>query len=838
MPYRSPPHWPIFALCLLATIMPSAGYNSLHAIQAPASLENIALGKLCAFNRQANYQGAHDPGDPRQLTDGQFTKGHFWTQKSTVGWQGVQPVLITIDLGRVEPICGAALSTAAGQADILWPEVVMVMVSDDGRQWNLAGDLKTLSARHGRPPEEGYARHVYRSEELKTYGRYVMVGVLTEGNHIFTDEIEVFRGAPELLESGRGPTLDDPGAFLQRAKVTGQICKQLRADLHQVRASIQSNDGPQTARAKWLEEARRLSRRVDRLPVVERPGFKAILPMNDLERDIFNLRASVWRGQGQPTMRLWKNHRWEMLGPTEEPPAGANVPKLHIDLLNGEHRADVLNITSAAKEDLQIQVRIEGLPGGADPDYVSPYEVLCIGTRHLGAISSPLLPLKRQAGSNVLTLAPGMTRQLWFDFHPTDLPPGRHRGRIVLETAAGGKRNVPVELVVWPWKFPERTHLLLDGFTYTNGKGDRGINAMNRDAVIAFLRDHHVNVTWASQAALPEGKYDPQGRLIESPETADFDAWVRRWPDAQRYMVFLAVGGGYTGVDRPAFGGSKPGTELFEKKIAAWAHFWVDHIRSLGLRPDQFGLNIFDEPINKDQYDLLATWAKAIEQAEPELVTWVDPNPKTEDGTYLPMMAEVDELLPYRLLWYRYIDWYPELFDKQRQAGRRLGFYSCHQPARSFDPYSYYLLQAWHSFQIGGTSSAFWSFSDTRGANPWNNYADYFPGSYCPFILQDMDILSDKRMEAVRESAQDYEYLVMLRDRVEALEATGSTNQALTPARSILARACHRVLSGFQGMSFRWDQPLDRTVADKVRVDILKALASLDSFDNKSYRVK
>ena len=205
----------------------------------------------------------------------------------------------------------------------------------------------------------------------------------------------------------------------------------------------------------------------------------------------------------------------------------------------------------------------------------------------------------------------------------------------------------------------------------------------------------------------------------------------------------------------------------------------------------------------------------------------VDPQFQTEDGSYLPMMAEMDELVPNRLLWHQHSDWFPKLFLGQRKQGRSLGFYNCAGPARSFDPYAYYLLQAWHTFQVGGVSSGYWAFSDTRGADPWNDYSASSKGSFCPMYLLESSIVTDKRMEAIREGSQDYEYLVMLRERIEAQEVSGKSNSALTHAQKVLAGACDHVLADFGSAQYRWDEPADRTRVDRVRLEILKACHSL-----------
>ena len=137
-----------------------------------------------------------DPGDDEQLTDGKYTAGYFWTQKTTVGWSSTL-VGIDLDLSQVLPIRGLSYSTAAGVADVGWPESISVLVSDDGKAYYFAGDLVAL-AEGGRPAADGgYRTFTFRTQALQTKGRYVRLAICPSGgNYLFCDEIEVYTAAP------------------------------------------------------------------------------------------------------------------------------------------------------------------------------------------------------------------------------------------------------------------------------------------------------------------------------------------------------------------------------------------------------------------------------------------------------------------------------------------------------------------------------------------------------------------------------------------------------------------------------------------------------------------
>jgi len=92
----------------------------------------------------------------------------------------------------------------------------------------------------------------------------------------------------------------------------------------------------------------------------------------------------------------------------------------------------------------------------------------------------------------------------------------------------------------------------------------------------------------------------------------------------------------------------------------------------------------------------------------------------------------------------------------------------------------------------------------------WNEYATAGRGPYCPYYLDDTSVTSGKWMEAIRESAQDFEYLTMLRDRIVALEAEGrGEEKAVKQAKQLLVDGPAEVLAGDSGRNYTWDQPRD-----------------------------
>ncbi len=777
--------------------------------------ENVALGRPYTLKPAPNYRLCTDPGDKTQLTDGKYVKGYFWAQKGTVGWNHVNFVDINIDLGQVKAISGVSLRTAAGVAGVYWPSSILVFVSDDGKNWYKLCDLITDHDGPQLPPYGTYREVVLQNHGLKAHGRFVRVIMRPNGAYVFTDEIKVFGGPPDYLNiEMAGSPVSDPAQAAADAVFANLIRRELIRDIDAVRKSLDAAKVDEARRNGIGAKLDELRRRVDAIDYVSAKGFKAILPFMPIQREIYGVQAEIWRAEGKPPLRVWHSHRWAYIAPNAEPPDRSATPELSVAMMNGEVRAEVFNITGAEPRPVQLRIRIEGLPGGTNPPYIQVAEVLHVATRLYRPVPGALPPAERQGGDWVVTVPSGMVRQVWLQFRPADVPAGTHTGRVIIQPPRGKPLTVPLRLRISHLQFPAQRTLLLGGWSYTDGDGAYGVTPQNRDELIQYLREHGVNAPWASRASMPAGEYDDAGNMTKPPDTKRFDEWVEKWRGSKMYMVFNAFGS--------TFAGARIGTEKFNRAVASWARFWAEHLKSLGLSPSQLGLLISDEPHDRSKYELIAAYAKAIKAGAPEILIFGDPTAKQEDGLDT-LMEVLDIVCPNRPRWIE-VGWYKDYFGRWRQRGVRLWLYSCSGPTRTFDPYLYYLLQEWHVFAVGGEGSAFWSFSDTRGAAKWNDFISSGPGPYCPMYLGPNSVTNAKWMEAIREGSEDFEYLTMVKQRIAKL----GNSAAAKRAQRVLDQCVQEVLATAQGQHFEWNYGgVDHDTADRVRRRLLRLLEQL-----------
>lgn len=788
---------------------------SMHAQSTngfPRPGENIARGRSYRLEPKPDYRHCTDPDDSTQLTDGVYAKGYFWTQKETVGWNQGNGAQITVDLGRSEPLCGVSFHTAGGVAGVQWPSAIHVLVSDDGQVFRAAGELATLGAGHGMPPDSGYAVHRYWTDRLHARGRFVCFALATQAFG-FVDELEIYRGAPAWLDEPQtGKSFASVRDYVKSTSVRLGVQRRLRSDVQAIRAILTGEaDAPLRNRLAAAEAE------IANLGATDFDAtFRAVLPINELHRSILRVQADAWRASGQPDFAVWPAGLWDPVEAVR--PALQHIPAAALDvaLMQNEYRAAAFNIDST--EERTATLRIVGLPGGDNPPWITVQEVQWTDTAGGVPIAAALPEAKRNGDAFLIDIPAGLTRQVWFTVHPVDVAPGTYRGRVELR-AGSVSTGIPFTARIARLRFPDQPALHVGGWDYTDAEHRYEINATNRAAVITHLREHYVDSPWATSAALPRGRHDAQGRMTSPPDTAHFDEWLRRWPQARQYCVFAAVD------DR--FGAHTAGTPAFSAAVADWAAFWAGHARRRNLKPEQLALLLVDEPHGADQDRTILAWAQALRAAKTGLRIWEDPthdNPAKADPQ---MMAACDVLCPNRPMFLARPA-YQDYFANHRPPQTELAFYSCSGPVRLLDPYAYHRLQAWTAWRYGATSSFFWAFGDAGGGSTWNEFAADRT-AYVPYFLDATSVTPAKHMEAIRESVGDYEYLVMLRDRVAEAERRTATPAGLDRARQLLARAAATVCDAPGAGQLHWRDAKDRAIADRVRLEILDLLVQLSA---------
>jgi hypothetical protein len=824
----------IFTACFFGTFVASGLAEPWTPAAEPSEAvgANVALGAKYTLWPAPNYVHCTDPDDNIQLTDGQTTTAYFWTQTSTVGWSSAAYVVITIDLGKLQPISGVSFNTAAGVAGVTWPAAIQILTSDDGKTYHNAGELVELDRRAHGPMPEGYAIRRLMTDQLPTRGRYVrLVAVPPAGGpYLFVDEIEVFRGSDELLDQPpAGEPVEDVAEVFVAWRSHAALSHRFHADAGALEARLRRAPLPDEAlRAPLLDRFSEVRDALDAESIPVDGAFQAVLPLGPTHEQLFRLQADLWRAMGHAPLVATAAQPWDPLDPFE-PPAARSASAVEVHTMRGEYRAAAVNLYNATGESMPVQVSFDGLPGQPVPDFVTVYQVDWTDTSRGVPVAAALMEADRDGRAWTVHVPPGLVRQVWLNFHvprgETNVAAGLHSGSLQLRSPdARETLTVPIRLNVVPIDFPEKTSLWLGGWSYTNGRGSYGITPENRAAFVKHLQQRYVNAPWATRSVLMNYEFSADDPSQIRLDTRELDAWLTEWPDAQAYLVFLAVGN-YSGASQAGFAGAALGTPEFERRVGAWISAWVRHLRSKGIEPDRLGLLIHDEPHEGSDIGPLVAWSRAIRAAEPDVVLWLDPSYR-QPAKAPPEVFEVSDVLcPNRPMWLAGGKPFADFYRDQQSRGKRLHLYSCSGPARLLDPYAYYRLQAWQCWRDGATGTFFWAFGDNSGASSWNEYLAR-SGPYTPLFLDETRVVPGKQMEAVRESVQDYETLRLLQRAVEQAERAGRDGPEVESARRLLQSAAAQVLDADGASKLDWHDPKDRSLADTVRARLLEALAA------------
>jgi hypothetical protein len=801
----------------------------VRADAPPEVGDNLALSKSYRLFPAPNYRLCTDPGDAQQLTDGQTTDRYFWTQTGTVGWQSVAFATVTVDLEEIQPIRGVSLTTAAGTAGVTWPMAVQILVSDDGQSFYDAGDLVGLDQQVRGPWPEGYAIRRLWTDRLRTRGRYVQFVLipLPGGPYIFTDEVQVFRGPDAWRDTPPDPaTATDARRVHEQGRLARSIRHRWQADLAGLERAIERGSIEAPQRDALVQRLQGL-RTAEPESIVDSESFRAVLPIGKRHAELFRLQAALWRAMGHGDLTVWAANPWdplELFAPPE-----STVGALAVDTMLAEHRAAAVNLANSTNLPLELRLRFDAEAGLPIPACVRLHQVVWTDTAQGIPVASALPELARDADGWRVTVLPGLVSQVWMSFCPQDEPPGRYESQLVIEGAGLESQQVPLALRIWPLRMPQRKSLWLGGWSYTDAANRYGVTAQNREEFIRHLQQRHVNAPWASSAVLMSFEFDPADTEKIRLDTSALDRWLDLWPDAKTYMVFLSVAH-YSGTIRSSLGGADIGSPEFRRRVGTWISAWVKHLQSRGIAANRLALLIHDEPHEGSDVTALLAWARAIQAAEPDVIVWEDPTYRDPAAAPPEVFEVCDILCPNRPMWLESGEAFRDFYRDQQRRGRTLQFYSCSGPAKLLDPYSYYRLQAWHSWHVGGTGSFFWAFGDNSGASSWN---EYFAkgGPYTPLFLDETTVTAGKQMEAIRESSQDYEYFVMLRKAVEQARAAGRNDAVVERGQTLLDSAAAEVLTAEGAAGLKWHDAKDRQTADRVRIQILETLTALQPAD-------
>jgi len=801
---------------------------------------NLALHARYECVPAPNYWGWKFPqhGDKGQLTDGKIVEtwatpqGEIYSLSSSVGWYQKGPVVI-FDLGETREIGGVGMHTVLSQWGPYWPQFTTVLVSDDNQNFYPVGVTEEAVVPERLDPpltpekvqasldrvldKKGYepTTHWYRTRPFAARGRYVaLIMMLPPGTGaIVVDEVEIY-GATYTVASYARPAQvfrEGKGGW-ESFRLFRAIRDRLSRDIAVLRIKINESSIAPRTRENLLERLRQLEARSAEHPVPSVDGFRAVLPISDLEREIFKVQAALWRAQKVPSLRVWHSHRWDPLPPWEQP-RGEN-PALAIVMTENEVRSDVLNLSNATDTDCIVHLDFSSLPA----ERLEVFEIQTVDTYEMQPVAAAMLPAEKQKGTHLIHVPAGMTRQVWLRCSSRSLASAKYSGEIRLRsgTAKRFKASVPMSIQVVPVRLPERFSLRIGGWDYAINR-HYDVTEGNVEEFVAVLKEYGVNnVAWAAvDAVMPAGQFDVASNLVSSPPRRGMEEWLKLWPNVDMYCVF-GVG---ISTDDPKRA----------RKAAVWAKDWADYLNGRGVPTKKLAILLSDEPTTEPELQYILEMGRAIKQAVPEIKIWNDihyGNPNQAPPVLDQVMRETCDVQCFNVQHFLMEPQVHAAFmEKHLRPGLEWWCYTGNDD-RLTDPYVSCLLRSWFCFANGLIGPHWQMFGDGNGGFSWNEYFNN-GASRTPLYLARDSVTTAKYMEALREGAQDYELLLLLRN--ELSRRGGESNARVTQARQVLDEGVRDVLSAHDLALWKWRTPKDRSTADRVRERILRVLLQLDS---------
>jgi len=790
---------------------------------APAKVveNDVALGKRYWYAPATNYRHCTDEGDATQLTDGAFSEGYFWTQKSTVGWAGARGVAIILDLGQVQPVSAVKINMAGGgRAGVCFPQYVEILTSVDGTSFARIGREDKAGLTENGPVGTWYL-HKFGVDGVNVLARYVLLAIKPDKSFAFADEIEVVAGR----EGAAAPTADvDPadylGAFVHGLTApagpvdfaVGTPRLTMLVNLARAEKGLASlADLDPAAHAELRTGLASLRRKIEPRAEVSPKDFK------EYDATLRGLFARAYsKGFGERQYVVWTGNPAQQIRPGDRPEAGApDVERLSLTMLANEYEPAVVNLTNLTPQGFTARIVLKPLsrvgdgkpatvPGPLPQGFVKLRGAAPVKSRS-GLVFGDALP---ELGNGQLLRVPALaTGQLWVTFDARQLDPGDYELPVEIYPLHDfAKKTVIVSLHVAAAKLSGEQPLNVYNWSYLTWAEIKD----QPEAAVRDLFDHYVNTIVIHPSYIPWPKADEQGN-VTSIDFSAFDRVVGLHKGARWLLIWPALESRATlNVKHIKFRSPE-----WHVLFVQWYHQLANHLLELGYDNKHWAFYPVDEPSGGKKADTFSTVIQVAKEARPDILIYADAT--TYD------LETLERWKPFVDIWCpnsvgltqnpALIDWY-----RQRRAeGDQVWSYACHGPGKLRPPHGYYRMQAWLALDRGQNGIGHWAYADV-GWGPKGNAWDDFdpPGPDFSVVYRGAERpVPSRRWEQFRQGVEDYWLVTSLRAACD--RAREAKRGPADEARSLCDQAVRAVV----------DNPDDASTIPGFRARLITAYEQL-----------
>lgn len=744
--------------------------------------ENLASGKHFEFIQKPNYPICTNGKEFAKLTDGKFLDRDgvkIWMDpEGTVGWRTYSSVDFSVDLGEAQPISKVRYHTGAGIAGVRWPIAVFILASTDGKTFAYAGELVKDSS-DNLPEYMTALSNRWMETTINVNARYIAFHVKCNGMFHFVDEIEILKGDESdsrsyesmLCFSGTEQMERDFSKYFAAYGRFNQDLEVLTAgqDVEELKTKIFSDA------VKYLE------------------NNTTIAPFNLAQKEIIKLRQRQAAVRGQDKISIWTAHRWEPVHIFTNVPENASA-EIELFMLKNELRSRTINFCNLSNADKVFEL--------AKIPALKYYRAVAMDNARNFFNANMLQEIE----DGKFIVPSGTTQQLWLEINSAFLNVGQNQLSLNFDD-----KVVPVTAQVADISFPVKLSSSFGSFDYLNNLPSqyKGVNKDNYPSAKQIITRYQVDAIWGNLVVIPRvnaDNFSADDRLIKQPDFSSFDEWQERFAEASKYMLYFHAGrnGVFAGIkqaDNP---------ESFEKRISEWLKAWNEHLEKKSDKGPIY-LHVIDEAGTPELKILFDTWVKVIKNSaisDKSIKLYFNPRLRLdEDNTYDGADILISSISYEQENLFHYLK-----IANSRPAQASFGFYHCSGNARELDPLTYYyqpvfagvLINNYYGFDLWSLVGAPESFDEY----------DTQRMTFSPLYFNEDKIYPSKQIEAIYNARQDYEYFVLLKNKL------GEKHPFIEELKNDFLQEIFAMPKNY----VRWDTEKDRARADERQVKMWKEL--------------
>lgn len=673
-----------------------------------ARSQNIALDKKYIVSTAPNYPLSAPPTDNTSLTDGAYTtNGILWVKPTTVGWQRINKLSITIDLEEIQPISTVTFNTARRmQAGVFFPANIYVFFSKDGENFTYEGDAAALQ--DNQPGD--YEVKKFFLKNINQSARYVMLTIMPQGTFMFSDEIEIIKSKSVAIIKKNSIKKENLYHAVDSIKAVEKTIKKI----NQVLLTYSSAPNPVISK----EQATKINSQL-------RKRSLSSSDLTNINNQINQYRIRNLKNKFRVPFTIEKCTPWDILQQPHNPTKTLGNLNYQFKVVKSGVQYGSFIVTNITAESLQISLDISHIK--SNNDLLKLFKVADVPADNNTEVSDPLIPV-----TGKILISSGKSQMFIFQ---------------LLGHEAGS-----FESVIKVRSVKNETQLRIKyNVTQLNGFDIADeLNAVNwayltypmlkdrkKEAAID-LQNHQINTIVVPPAIIPR----PGSSNFT--ELTNYLSYFKYAKNILLFTDYTSQSNRY--INNKVFYMSS----TWQSNFKEWYTQLLSSIKSAGIS-SQIYFYPYDEVATKNIEDFrnLILWAKA---SVPGIEFYATLANKEAVNALLPLL-DIAQLLEDR-----------NLLDNRPLSNSEIWMYKVGTPpARALSPYTFYRLMAWKAFLYDIRGIGFWNYADEGNDNKLNRIADPLFNTVNSYSVvyngAGKDIITTRRWEAFKLGLEDSKLL-------------------------------------------------------------------------------